>query len=135
MGEVVKETKAPRAKTAKAPLKKPVKGTITGPAGFALLRLAKKSGVYEFYKDLLKRSRDASEGESALIGLEIMLGISERLVDCETEFWEAAALVYGVGPDEVKGMDFEVVLADIVPELMEPGMISFFTKTQAESGK
>ena len=114
--------------------KKEVRKVITGRAGFALMRLAKKSGVYEFYKDLVKKRGGSNEDKEA-IGFEMMFGISERLTDCETEFWDAAAIIYEKTIDEVKAMEFEEVLSAVVPQLMEPGMISFFTRIQAESGK
>lgn len=134
MSDEMKTAKTPKPKAAKVAVT-PEKGVITGPAGFALMRLAKKSGVYEFYRELIKKTRGGSKEDYESLGLEITFGISERLVDCETEFWEAASLVYNTSVDEAKNMNFEEVLAGIVPELMEPGMISFFSKTQAASGK
>lgn len=122
------------AATAKKSKAKPEKRIITGPAGFALMRLAKKSGVYDFYRDLVKKRND-SEMDQSIIGMEMMLGISERIVDCETEFWDAASIVYDKEIDEVKAMDFEEVLSTIVPQLMEPSVMAFFMKTQAVSGK
>ena len=89
---------AARTKTAKAPEKK----VITGRAGFALMRLAKKSGVYDFYKELARKARSGSDQDNESIGMEIMFGISERLTDCETEFWDAASIIYEKSVDEVK---------------------------------
>lgn len=125
------------------------KRVITGPAGFALMRLAKRSGVYEFYRELAKKAKsgakkdteaakkdtEAAKKDAEAIGLEMMFGISERLADCEQEFWEAAAAIYGKNADEVKGMPFDEVRSTVVGELMDPGMIAFFSKTQAASGK
>jgi len=113
----------------------PEKRIITGPAGFALMRLARKSGVYSFYRELIREARKDPEMDRNTIGIEMMLGVSERLTDCETEFWDTASLIYGQSVDELMAMDFESVLSTVALELIEPGMMSFFTKTQAESGK
>lgn len=116
----------------------PVEGpkkVITGPAGFALLRLAKKAGVYDLYKEITRSGQGGAKKDSDMAWFELMFGISDRIPDCEAEFWDAASLVYDKGIDEVKEMDFEEVLSAVVVKIMDPGMISFFSKTQAVSGK
>ena len=109
--------------------------SLSGAAGFAIMRLARAAGVFEMYKQAAKEAHAGKKQDAEDLGIDMMFAIMERLAGCEQEFWEAAAKIEGISIEQAQALPFDAVRGRVITELLDPDMISFFSKTQATSGK